>query len=47
MAKNQSTERELQTLHAVEIFGKLTNAERVEAIEKMYEILEKRKLETH
>ena len=42
MAKDQSTERELQTLHAVEIFGKLTNAERVEAIEKMYEILENR-----
>ena len=42
MTKNQDKQRELQTIHAGEIFSKLTTAERDQVIEKMYDILDKR-----
>lgn len=42
MKANQEKNRELQTIHAAEIFSKLTAAERDQVIETMYALLDKR-----
>ena len=39
---NQAQKEELQRIHFVEIFSKLTAAERKQILSKMYDLLDKR-----